>query len=273
MLSCLVIPSGDPPLVVRASPKARKECNAQARLIAALVAVAAAVAPGVASAFSCGVSLDNFNRADSVDTRTERHGNAIGIIRKRGVERRRKPCSRDLQPAQRREAALMSGTVEYGGVVLRYDESRRSEHLRCRGRMWGCGRLSPVEPRPAIGGVAKASIRSTVPESGARRSSTTTRTSGKDSSSSKTDANVANDDISASKFRVPTTRAQAWGSGRRVARPSRESRRPDEAEPPASSESPLRGGGLRAPAALTSPGRSTPRRPRRPPSSTGAPFP
>lgn len=95
-------------------------------LIAALVAVAAAVAPGVASAFSCGVSLDNFNRADSVDLGSEWvvQANAIGVTGNAASNAAANPALATFNPRTGREACLDVSTggtgTRYAAIVLRY---------------------------------------------------------------------------------------------------------------------------------------------------------
>ena len=93
---------------------------ASSSLIAALVAVAVAVAPGVASAFSCGVSLDKFNRATartSALTWVEQ-ANAIGVTGNAATNAAANPAC-DVQPTQRQRGMPDVSTRRHGDAVRR----------------------------------------------------------------------------------------------------------------------------------------------------------
>jgi hypothetical protein len=105
-------------------------------LIAALVAVAVAVAPGVASAFSCGVSLDKFNRADSADLGPNwaQQANAIGISGNAATNAAANPALATFSPRGGSEACLDVSTggtgLRYAGLVLRYGDIDNSIFIK-----------------------------------------------------------------------------------------------------------------------------------------------
>jgi hypothetical protein len=105
-------------------------------LIVALVGVAFAVAPGVASAFSCGVSLDNFNRADSADLGPNwaEQANAIGITGNAATNAAANSALATFNPRGGREACAdvttNGASVRYAGIVLRYADLTNSVFIK-----------------------------------------------------------------------------------------------------------------------------------------------
>jgi hypothetical protein len=105
-------------------------------LIAALVGVAFAVAPGVASAFSCGVLLDNFNRADSANLGPNwaLQANAIGISSNAATNSAANEALATYNPRNASEACIdvaTSGAVtQYAGIVLRHADLNNSIFIK-----------------------------------------------------------------------------------------------------------------------------------------------
>lgn len=95
-------------------------------LIAALVGAAFAVAPGVASAFSCGVSLDGFNRPNSADLGSNwaLQNSSIGINNLAATNGAATTALATFNPRGANEACvdIASGgaNLQYVGIVLRY---------------------------------------------------------------------------------------------------------------------------------------------------------
>jgi hypothetical protein len=105
-------------------------------LIAALVGVAFAVAPGVASAFSCGVSLDKFNRADSANLGSSwaEQANAIGITGNAATNAAANSALATFNPRSGTEACIDVTTngaaLQYAGIVLRYADIDNSIFIK-----------------------------------------------------------------------------------------------------------------------------------------------
>jgi len=104
--------------------------------IAALAVAAFAAAPGVASAFSCGVLLDNFNRADSADLGTNwvEQANAIGIAGNAATNATANSALATFIPRGGSEACLDVSTggtgTRFAGIVLRYGDIDNSIFIK-----------------------------------------------------------------------------------------------------------------------------------------------
>jgi hypothetical protein len=105
-------------------------------LIAALVGVAFAAAPGVASAFNCGVLLDNFNRADSANLGPDwaLQANAIGISSNAATNAAANTALATYNPRTASEVCIdvtASGpAVQYAGIVLRHADLNNSIFIK-----------------------------------------------------------------------------------------------------------------------------------------------
>jgi hypothetical protein len=105
-------------------------------LIAALVGVAFAAAPGAASAFSCGVLLDNFNRADSANLGPDwaLQANAIGISSNAATNAAASTALATYNPRNASEAcidvATNGATLQYAAIVLRHADLDNSIFIK-----------------------------------------------------------------------------------------------------------------------------------------------
>jgi len=107
-------------------------------LIAALVGVGFAVAPGVASAFSCGVLLDNFNRADSPDLGTswaeQTNPDNVAIAGNAATNSASTSALATYNPRSAREACIdvtTGGTgLQYAAIVLRHGDLNNSVFIK-----------------------------------------------------------------------------------------------------------------------------------------------
>jgi hypothetical protein len=95
-------------------------------LAVAVMSVAFASAPGVASAFNCGVSLDNFNRANSANLGPNwaQQANAIGIQSNAATNAAANTALATFNPRGAPEACVDVATggaaLQYVAIVLRY---------------------------------------------------------------------------------------------------------------------------------------------------------
>jgi hypothetical protein len=107
-------------------------------LIAALVGVAFAVVPGVASAFSCGVSLDKFNRADSANLgpnwAEQTNPNNVAIAGNAATNSASTQALATYNPRSAREACIDVSTggtgLQYAAIVLRHGDLDNSVFIK-----------------------------------------------------------------------------------------------------------------------------------------------
>jgi hypothetical protein len=105
-------------------------------LVAALVGVAFAAAPGVASAFNCGVLLDNFNRADSANLGPDwaLQANDIGISSNAATNAVANTALATYNPRTATEACIDIATsgaaIQYAAIVLRHADLDNSVFIK-----------------------------------------------------------------------------------------------------------------------------------------------